>query len=128
VRLLIVDDHVDSADSLAVALRLRGHAGEVTLNGESAVTRFASAGPGHFDAAVIDMLLPGMGGLECLRRLRALPGGAGLPVVILTAWPDTREAEREAAGAPPARVIQKPCDLSNLLAVIESLRSEGRVS
>jgi CheY-like chemotaxis protein len=126
VRLLIVDDHADSADSLAVALRVGGHHGEVALNGEAAVTRFASAEAGHFDALVIDLYLPGMSGVDCLARLRAMPGGANLPAVLLTgAVGAVLEDAEQHMPAGPCRVVQKPCDPPCLLAVIESLRGDS---
>jgi CheY-like chemotaxis protein len=126
VRLLLVDDHADSADSTVMFLSRLGHQGEVALNGQAAVTRLASAEAGRFDAFVLDLFMPGMDGVECLRRLRDLPGGAGVPAVLLTGA--AGQALEDAQGrmpAGPCKVVQKPCDLPCLLAVIESLRGEA---
>src|SRR5262249_13809384 len=90
-RILVVDDNVDAAESLAVLLRLEGH--EV---------RVASDGPGALEAAqadppemvVLDLGMPGMDGFEVARRLRSLPGSKDTLLVAVTGWAQADDRRR----------------------------------
>lgn len=67
MRILIVDDDHEVADSLAFIVKRRGHLVTVVYDGESAVDLIADQG---FDLAFLDLLLPGINGVECLLALR----------------------------------------------------------
>lgn len=81
LRLLIVDDCVDTASSLACLARLWGHQAWVAHEGETAVRLAARQRP---DALILDLGLPDMSGWELTRRLHELPGMAELFVVVVT--------------------------------------------
>lgn len=71
VRVLIVDDNHDQADSQAEVLRLMGHNVVVAYNGNDAIERATSFAPQLF---LLDLGLPDMDGYELVRRLRAIAG------------------------------------------------------
>ncbi|MGW4064191.1 response regulator transcription factor [Amycolatopsis sp. NPDC004747] len=81
MRLLVVDDDPDVRESLRDSLEFEGYAVETAADGERALRRLA-AGP-RPDLAIVDVLMPGVDGLEVCRRLRG--SGQRLPVLLLTA-------------------------------------------
>src|SRR5262249_58987332 len=80
-RLLVVDDNVDAAESLAVLLRLAGHEVRVASDGPAALAAAQADPP---EMVVLDLGVPGMDGFEVARRLRALAGTTGTLLVALT--------------------------------------------
>lgn len=82
MKILIVEDDPDIAELLAVSFRKEGWEGIVAGEGEEALRLVESAAP---DFCVLDLLLPGMGGLAVLRSLRKSPNGQSMPVIIASA-------------------------------------------
>jgi two-component system response regulator MprA len=80
VRILVVDDEQAVREAVDRALRLEGYRTELAADGRGALDAVASAPP---DAIVLDVLMPGIDGLEVCRRLRA--AGDRTPVLLLTA-------------------------------------------
>lgn len=70
------------------------------------------------DVVVLDLMLPGLSGLDVLAQLRAEENGDTLPVVVISAWGDARD-EAFAAGAD--RFVLKPFIPDDLRAVVEEL-------
>ncbi len=70
------------------------------------------------DLLVLDIMLPGLGGLEVLAAIRADERIAQLPIVVITAW---NHAEAEAWTAGADRVVTKPFDPDVLSAAVEEL-------
>ena len=83
LRILVADDNVDAADTLANLLRAKGHEVRVAYDGEAAV-RAAAAFPS--DLAFLDIGMPHMDGCQAARALRALPGMEKLCLAALTGW------------------------------------------
>lgn len=119
LRILLVDDEEEFASTLAERLTLRGFSTSVALNGESGL-ELLDAEP--FDLVLLDMLLPGMHGIEVLRRIRA--SNPTLPVVLLTGQTGAKEGiegmKRGANG-----YLTKPVDLRELLELFSDLRLGG---
>jgi signal transduction histidine kinase len=82
-RVLVVDDNVDAADSLALLLRLGGHEVATAQDGPAAIEAARRQPP---EVVFLDIGLPGMDGYEVARRLRADPATAGTRLVALTGW------------------------------------------
>ncbi len=84
-RILVVDDNASTLDLLSRRLRRDGH--EVTScdNGEGALEMLDGAG---YDLVLLDLLMPGLSGIEVLRRIKSSPETAGLPVIIVSAFDD----------------------------------------
>jgi PAS domain S-box-containing protein len=82
-RVLVVDDNVDAADSLAMLLRQAGQDVQTTYDGPSALTRAREYRP---DLVILDIGMPGMDGYEVARRMREEPQFDRLVLVALTGW------------------------------------------
>src|SRR5262245_3632053 len=78
LRILIVDDDVDAARSLARALALKSHEVRTVFDGNSALEEAKSFQP---DAVILDIAMPNMNGYDVCRRLRGTPHG-GRPVIV----------------------------------------------
>ncbi len=83
--ILIVEDEKEIRDLLAHYLRKEGFRTATAPDGE---TGLAMARSGRPDLVVLDILLPGMDGLEVLRKIRAGAETAGIPIIMLTAKGD----------------------------------------
>jgi two-component system CheB/CheR fusion protein len=93
---LVVDDNVDAADSLALLLERVGIRVLVAYDGRSALECFSQQRP---DAVVMDIGLPIMDGYETARQMRAQQGEAPLLIIALTGWGHPEDRKRsEAAG------------------------------
>jgi PAS domain S-box-containing protein len=90
-RILVVDDNKDSAESLAVLLRAKGHEVFVASDG---VTALEAASDFRPDVVISDIGMPGMDGYELGRRLKALPGMEHVVLVALTGWSQETDRRR----------------------------------
>jgi signal transduction histidine kinase/DNA-binding response OmpR family regulator len=121
-RVLVVDDNVDGADSLAVLLRLGGHEVRVCHDGPAALALADEFRP---DLVLLDIGLPGMDGYEVARRLRELPGLDKVPLVALSGY-GQEEDVRRSRQAGFDRHLVKPADPAALAALFEALGSGAR--
>jgi two-component system CheB/CheR fusion protein len=90
-RILVVDDNVDAAESLAVLLRLEGHQVRVACDGPAALAAAQTNPP---EMVVLDLGMPGMDGFEVARRLRALPATKDTLLVAMTGWAQEEDRRR----------------------------------
>jgi CheY-like chemotaxis protein len=120
LRVLLVDDNVDGAQSLAMLLRLWGHEVAVAHDGAAALPVAAAQRP---QIALLDIGLPGMDGYELARRLRAQPGLGQTALVALTGW-DQEEDRRRSQEAGFAHHLVKPVDLAALQELLAAAQSE----
>jgi len=81
-RVLVVDDNATNARILSLQLEAWDIAPAAYLEAPRALE--ALAGPERFDAAILDMQMPFMDGLEAARRIRETPGREGLPLILLS--------------------------------------------
>jgi len=81
MKLLLIEDHHDIAANIAEYFEARGTAVAHALDGESGL---AVTQRDKYDAIVLDLMLPGIDGIEVCRRLRS-SGGARVPILMLTA-------------------------------------------
>jgi CheY-like chemotaxis protein len=108
LRVLVVDDNKDAADSLRMVLELQGeHVVRVAYDGAAGLAAAADFRP---DLALLDIGLPkGMDGYEVARRLRALPGLGKVPLVALTGYGRNEDRKRSAECGFTAHLV-KPVD------------------
>lgn len=119
LRILIVDDDRDFADSLRDVFELAGHLPQVVYSGEDAVRRFADS---HFDLSFLDVRLPGMNGVECLVELRKIRKNA--QVYMMTGY--SVEQLLDLAVANGARgILHKPLNVEELLNSLEAIKPTG---
>ncbi len=105
-RVLIVDDNVDAAHSLAALLGLNDHTTEIALSAKDALMLVQSFQP---DVALLDIGLPGISGYELARQIRALPGMNRLRLLALTGYGQV-EDRRRAQEAGFDGLLVKPVD------------------
>lgn len=117
-RILVVDDNRESADSLALFLRMSGHEVRVAYDGAAALTLAQAARP---DVVLMDLGMPDPDGHEVCRRLRAQPWGGDVVMVAVTGWGQTEDRQRSEHSGFDAHVV-KPVDPSALVALVDSLR------
>ena len=116
MKILVVDDERAVRDSLRRALELEGYEIELAADGSEALARVESADEPY--AMILDVLMPGIDGLEVCRRVRS--AGKKLPVLMLTA---RTEVEDRVAGldAGADDYVVKPFALEELLARLRAL-------
>jgi CheY-like chemotaxis protein len=113
-RILIVDDNVDAATSLAMLLTMRGHDVIVAHDGLEAIEKTQRFAP---EIVMMDLGMPKLDGIEAARRLRALPGGSAFRLVALTGWGQETDRERTRQAGFDAHLV-KPADPETLAAVL----------
>jgi signal transduction histidine kinase len=113
-RVLVVDDNVDVADSLAKLLESMDHDVRVAYRGDEGVRAYAEYSP---DLVLMDINMPDMDGLEAITKIRAVPGGARTMICTLSGHGKTHAARAFEAGADGHLV--KPVGRAELRAVFE---------
>jgi DNA-binding response OmpR family regulator len=113
--LLVIEDNPDLAANLSDFFSTRGHTVDLAYDGLSGL-RFALEK--HYDALVLDLMLPGMDGLEVCTRLRE--AGEQLPVLMLTAR-DTLENKLEGFDRGADDYLVKPFAMPELEARLQAL-------
>ncbi len=83
LRVLVIDDNEDSAESAAMLLRLGGHEVRTAFRGEAGIVEFSRFEPG---LVLCDIRMPDMTGYDVARRLRSLPSGRSAVLVALTGF------------------------------------------
>jgi len=116
MKILVVDDERAVRESLRRALELEGYEIELASDGREALDRLAS--DAHPDAVVLDVLMPGVDGLEVCRTLRT--SGSSVPVLMLTARTEV-EDRVEGLDAGADDYLTKPFALEELLARLRAL-------
>lgn len=91
MRVLVVDDNIDNAESLAALLELLGY--RVAMAHDGAVA-LELAGAFRPDVVFLDIGLPGMSGHDVARRIRAQPGGDAVFLVAVTGWGQAEDVQR----------------------------------
>jgi PAS domain S-box-containing protein len=118
-RVLIVDDSVDAAESLAMLLAFEGHEIHTAHDGADAVRTAERLRP---DIVLMDIGLPILNGYEACRRIRSQPWGAAITMVAITGWGQEDDHEQFAAVGFDLHLV-KPVDHDELLRVVASARS-----
>jgi CheY-like chemotaxis protein len=109
-RVLVVDDNVDAADSLAMLLRLEGQLVVAAYDGPTALAQAESAPPA---IAFIDLGMPKMDGFELARAFQAHPALRGVMLVALTGWGQPEDRQRTAEAGFHHHLV-KPLDMQTL--------------
>lgn len=122
MHILIVDDGPEIRKLYVVNFNVQGHQTEIARNGTEALKAVQEIA---FDAIVMDVEMPGMDGIEAISRIRQLPNGQRVPIVVWTGYSNKPYWEPAlAAGA--NEVVYKPIAPGELLACIGRLcEAEG---
>ncbi|HEU4620934.1 MAG TPA: ATP-binding protein, partial [Burkholderiaceae bacterium] len=109
-QVLVVDDNVDAADSLAAILRSDGYSVKVAYDGVSAMELAEILQP---QLVVLDLGLPRADGYAVARWIRQQPWGSGAHIVAVTGWGQKNDRERSSAAGFDAHLV-KPVDPNDL--------------
>lgn len=118
-RVLIVDDHRESADMMAAVLSIEGHQAEAAYDGGQALLADARFRP---DVVLIDLSLPDMDGCQLAASLgREAPP----PVLIAISGHDALEVGERVRAAGCSRLLVKPVTVEDLLSLVADAPSRG---
>ena len=119
LRILVVDDNVDAAESLALLLQLSGH---VTFSANSGMAGFAAAEEFHPDIILLDIGLPDINGYEVARRIRQQDWGKNIVLIAATGWGQDKDKE-QALHSGFNDHLTKPIDFQKLNVLIQNIRA-----
>ncbi|MCK7593032.1 PAS domain S-box protein [Pseudomarimonas salicorniae] len=117
LRILVVDDNRDGADSLALMLRMMGNQLCTAYDGEEAVEAAARFEP---DVILLDIGLPKLNGYEACRRIRATEAGRDMVIIAQTGWGQEEDRQRTREAGFDHHLV-KPVDSQELLKLLGSL-------
>jgi CheY-like chemotaxis protein len=119
LKVLVVDDNHDAAQSLAVLLSFDGHTLRCACDGAEGLKIAENFRP---DVILLDIGLPKLNGYEVAQRLRATSWGNAIILVAITGWGQP-EDKRRAMAAGFDRHLTKPVDIEDVRAVLASIQS-----
>ncbi|HEU5181326.1 MAG TPA: response regulator [Candidatus Polarisedimenticolia bacterium] len=116
-RILVADDNLDSAESMAIALRLMGHNVQTAHDGLAAVEAAERDRP---DVVLLDLGMPRMNGYDACRRIREMEGGQRIVVIAQTGWGQEEDQSRTRAAGFDGH-LTKPADFDVLEKLLANL-------
>lgn len=121
LRILVVDDDRDHADSLADLFALEGHRPEVAYCAQDAIDKFLK---NDFDLAFIDVVMPGMNGVESFLEIRRSKPDS--KVFMMTGY-SVEQLLRQAVDNGALGVLNKPCDPGRISEALDEAAPAGIV-
>ncbi len=118
--MLVVDDEDAVRGVLVRALGLWGYTVDAAPSGESALEQL-SQGPATYACVLLDLTMPGIGGVATYRRIKELH--PGIPVLFMSGYASGNAIDG-LNGPPPAGFLQKPFDLATLREVVDATVSQ----
>jgi signal transduction histidine kinase len=115
LRILIVDDNVDAADTLVELLKLTGHDARAAYDGSSASALGSGFEP-HL--VLLDLGMPDMDGFDTARQMRQTAWGSAARLVAVTGWGEPSDRRRTAAAGFDGHLV-KPVDFEELLGLLQ---------
>lgn len=121
LRILVVDDDADNANSMGELLEMEGHRPLVVHDGESAIAAYLKE---DFDIAFMDVMMPGKNGVESFLEIKRLKPGAR--VYMMTGYSVEQLLQQAIAGGAMG-VFSKPVNLYQVLDAVSGLGTSGVV-
>jgi len=122
--ILVVEDYTDTRAMLCELLIRNGYKVVEAANGKEAIVTASRYNPD----LIMDLAMPQMGGIEAVRRMRAVPKLAATPIIIASAYV-TAEVRSDILAAGQAEVLSKPLNTNLLLEKISNiLGATGKVN
>ena len=118
LRILVVDDHPDAAESMAALMQSAGHEPTIALDGPTALAMARRLRP---DVVMLDIGLPGMNGFEVARELKAAPETSGCVLIAVSGYGQTEDQRRSREVGFDHHIV-KPADLAALERILDSIR------
>jgi DNA-binding response OmpR family regulator len=119
LRIFLVDDSQDFAESLADILELDGHHVELAFDGETAVEKFREQ---PFDLTFMDVTLPGMNGVESFFEIRKINPLA--KVVMMTGY-SVEQLLKQAVEHGVVAILHKPLQMPKVFELLEQIQPDG---
>ena len=121
-RIVVADDDADIRDLVVFKLHQAGHDVQAVEDGAAAVEACQATPP---DLVVLDVMMPGMGGLDATRALRLDPRLARVPVILLTARAQESDIE-QGFGAGADDYVVKPFSPRELASRVAAVLARSR--
>lgn len=121
LRILVVDDDEDNANSLGELFELEGHAVTVAHSGEDAIAAYVSE---SFDLTFMDVMMPGLNGVESFMEIRKLRPEAR--VYMMTGY-SVEQLLQQALDHGAMGVLTKPIDIDRLFRTLDEVKPSGIV-
>lgn len=118
MHIVIIDDEAAVAETLAEAVRGQGHTASVGRTGKEGLALLAEHTP---DAVFLDLVMPGLSGVELLREIRR--DKPELPIVVVTGWADSEQLD-EARRLGVTDIVEKPWALKYMGEALRNLGAE----
>jgi len=115
--ILIVDDEVSVTELFRMMLEMEGYQVKVVHNVKAALNLLEREKP---DLMLVDVMMPATSGLELCRHVRATPGLASLPIIILSAKSQLSEVQ-EGLGAGANQYLLKPVSKKELVQAVRQI-------
>jgi signal transduction histidine kinase/ActR/RegA family two-component response regulator len=122
LRILAVDDNLDSAVSMAMLLQLQGHRVDTAGTGPAAIAAALALQP---DVVLLDIGLPGMDGYEVAQRLREMPQTRSAVLVALTGYGQPQDRQRSHEAGFDHHLV-KPVELASINRILASVATGAR--
>jgi CheY-like chemotaxis protein len=119
-RILVVDDLADNYFLLQMILKLEGYQVEVADSGHAALERVEATPP---DLILLDVMMPGINGLEVTQRIRQNTRLPFIPILLITGYKQLEEAKALDMGA--NGLVYKPIDPDHLLEQVRDILGES---
>lgn len=119
-RILVVDDEANQRRTLGIGLRLEGFEVTEAADGEDALTKLDD---GPVDLAIVDLMMPGINGLDLARRIRFRHPGVR---IVLTSAYHLSERQVERAGVGAVGFVPKPYEITELAAFLRDKLADAQ--
>jgi len=116
MRVLVVDDGTDAADSLALILKMWGHEVQVAYDGPTGLEAALATSP---EVIILDIALAGLNGWDIAARLRGMPGFDQTLLLAMSGFAQESDVQQSRAAGFDQHLV-KPCDLDELRRVLEA--------
>lgn len=124
--ILIVDDSISVRKALEITLRNHSMQSASAVSGEQAM-EMLEAGEQHYDLLMVDVIMPGMSGLELCQNLKASDRFGHLPLILMSGNVDD-DMRAEAREAHADGVLRKPFRSEELIPMVESVLAQAKAA
>lgn len=115
-RILVIEDSGDLQALLSFALNGEGYSVDYAFNGKEGYEKILSA---HPDLVMLDLMLPGMNGLEILEKLSANQNMREIPIIVMTAHGDAKDKiERQVKTFGAREYVRKPFNIKDVIGLV----------
>jgi CheY-like chemotaxis protein len=117
MKILYVEDHPAQSDIMRQMLEFSGYQVTLASSGEEGIEKAHAERP---DVILMDLRMPGMGGIEAIKQIKGDVVVSDIPVIVLSAWTSKRNRD-DALEAGAAKFLAKPLDTKRLIEEIEDI-------